>query len=241
MSVLALTGMLAITFVFWLGMSGTHFNESSTYVFGLIGLFITGAIFASTTYNMLNAKDTGIYWISFPASHLEKFLATLFFNVVVFTLVYTLLFFVLKSVSEAYINYLIKHSERLYSYEKIAWSRNAEITKMIPLFCYAFFIVQAAFLLGSASFKRFSFIITTIIVTGIIFLLGWYTFKIGKTAFGDGANFKLFTVRTNYENATYKEYELSGFLKTFIEIFLKYLLVPFLWLLTWFKLKEKEI
>lgn len=241
MSALALTGILGVGFVLWLSMSGTRYEESSTYVFGLIGLFITGAIFASTTYNMLNAKDTGIYWISFPASHLEKFLVTLFFNVVVFTVVYAALFFALKFASEAYISYLVKNGDRLYSYEKIVWSHSEEITKVIPVFCYAFFVIQAAFLLGSVSFKRFSFIITTVVIIGVLFLLGWYTFKIGKTAFNDEYNFNPFRVHSRYENGVYKEYELNASLKTVIELFLKYLLAPFLWLITWFKLKEKQL
>lgn len=241
MSVLALTGILGVTFVLWLSMSGTSYNEESAYIFGLIGLFITGAIFASTTYNMLNAKDTGIYWISFPASHLEKFLVTLFFNVVVFTVVYTALFFVLKFISEAYINYLIENGQRLYSYRRIDWSRSDGFSEAIPVFCYVFFVVQAAFLLGSISFKRFSFIITTIVIIGILFLLGWYAFKIGKIAFGNEYDFNPFRVQSHYENGAYKEYELNASLKACVELFLKFLLAPFLWLVTWFKLKEKQL
>src|SRR5690606_37850777 len=133
--------------------------------------------FASTTYSMLNAKDTGIYWISFPASHFEKLLVTLFYNVIVFTTVYVVIFFILKWISEAYIGYLIENGEKLYSYRKVDWFRNEEFTKAFPVFCYAFFGLQAVYILGSASFKKFSFIITTVLVAAFLFCFVYYISK----------------------------------------------------------------
>ncbi|MCH5600361.1 hypothetical protein [Niabella ginsengisoli] len=93
MSTLALLGLLGIVFLIWVATNGRRYDEDSLLITGMFGLFITGAVFASTTFSMLGSKDKGIYWISFPASHAEKLLANLFFNVIVFTLVYVCCFF----------------------------------------------------------------------------------------------------------------------------------------------------
>jgi len=235
MSVLALLGALGIVMAIWLASSGNHYREDNLYVIGLVVLFITGAIFASTSFNMLNAKDTGIYWITFPASHFEKLLVTLFFNIVVFTLVYAACFFVLKFLVEIYIQ------TNQYGYEKIDWARVLKPGPNVSYFLFAFFALQAAFILGSASFKRFSFIITLIIIAAALFLTIFYLVKLSKGMIPQGYYFDLTNVRSNGVDGVYKEYEMNSFLRNFIEVFLKYLFAPFLWLITWYKLREKEI
>lgn len=235
MSALALIGILGVAFALWLSMAGLRYEETSMYIMGMIGLFITGAIFASTSFSMLNSKDTGIYWISFPASHLEKFLVTIFFNVVVFTGVYMSCFYLLKFLAEVYIE------TRSMSYGKINWARSEEFTKAIPVFFSFFFVVQAAFLLGSASFKRFSFIRTIILLVGLIFIYWWVTFKVAAMFFPHGFIFNLTKLSTHAEDGSYKDYNLPGYFKVPVEVFFRYLLAPCIWVITWFKIREKQI
>lgn len=241
MSVLALMGLLGILFALWAGVGGNHYNEAVIYVFGLIGLFITGGIFASTSFTMLNAKDTGIYWISFPASHLEKFLVALFFNVIMFSATYFLCFELLKFLAEQYVEGLVKAYPLKYSYLKLDWLEKDGPRQAIPVFVCAFFSMQAAFLLGSIWFKRFSFIITTVIIAIAIFFTIFYLIKLSQGMLPDGYRYGVTNVTTDDGNGIYKLYEMNAGLKKSIEIFFKYLLTPFLWLITWYKLKEKEI
>ncbi len=222
MSALALLGLLGIVFTIWAVNGGKQYNEEVPYVIGLFGLFITGGVFASTAFNMLGTKDKGIYWISFPASHLEKFLAVLFFNLIVFSLVYLLCFSLLKMLAESYIQVLIDKYPGEYSYRKINWSRDENFSVVLLNFIYAFFAVQAVFLLGSVAFKRFSFIITIVLIAAFIFSFIFYITKIAK-AFPDH-NFDLFTVseRHTWGPGTYKEYVISPFLKKVCSYFLNF-------------------
>lgn len=242
MSVLALLGLLGIVFAFWAGVTGSQYSEESLYIIGLFGLFITGSIFASTAFNMLGSKDRGIYWISFPASHLEKFLATWFFNFIVFSLVYVACFFLLKAMAEMYVQMLISKEPLRYSYKQMNWSDMNGLGAVLPNFISTFFAVQAAFLLGSVAFKRFSFIITIVVIAVFLFLFIYYVSKIAHTAL-QGYNWNLFSLRDPYVQGevAYKEYTLSPVIRESILFFLKYLVAPFLWLITWFKLKEKQI
>lgn len=242
MSVFALLGLLGIVFVFWAANGGSHYSEEALYVIGLFGLFITGSIFASTAFNMLGSRDRGIYWISFPASHFEKFLATWFFNFVVFSIVYLLCFFLLKTAAESYVQTLINEDPVKYTYKKLEWKNENGMGTAIPYFMSAFFVVQAAFLLGSVAFKRFSFIITMVLIAVFMFLFIYYVSKIATIGFPD-YNFNIFSLREPYVRGkeTYKEYLLSPAIKESVLFFLKYLIAPFLWFITWIKLKEKQI
>ncbi|MEO6915407.1 MAG: hypothetical protein ABI151_06855, partial [Chitinophagaceae bacterium] len=71
-SALALLGLLSLIFVFWMSASFPRYGERDTYIIYLVGLIISGTIFASMSFNMLGAKDKGIYWMSIPATHFEK-------------------------------------------------------------------------------------------------------------------------------------------------------------------------
>ncbi|WP_346236268.1 hypothetical protein ABDK00_016315 [Niabella insulamsoli] len=244
-STLALLGLLGIIFMIWLSTTGDYFDENSLYVTGLFGLFITGSIFAGTTFNMLGAKDKGIYWISFPASHAEKLFTQLFFNVIVFTIVYACCFFLLKTLMEAYINFLVESDPSTYTFKRVNWKKVDGSGDMMPIFVSAFFAVQAAFLLGSVAFKRYAIIFTLIIVAVIFFSYIFYLSKISNYYF-KGFNFELFKLESyHYANSelkeTYKEYFVSPVLRETLVFFMKYLIAPFLWLITWFKLKEKQI
>ena len=106
-SVLALLGMLGLIMIFWVITDGKNYSEDSLYIIFLFGLFIAGAVFASMSFSMLGNKEKGTYWLSFPASHLEKLLCMIFYNVIVFTVVYCVCFFLVKSVAVAYVNSLV--------------------------------------------------------------------------------------------------------------------------------------
>ncbi|GAB3006968.1 hypothetical protein GCM10027051_03220 [Niabella terrae] len=242
MSTLALLGLLAIVFAIWLLTDGTHYEESNLYGVGLFGLFIIGAIFASNAFSMLGTKDKAIYWISFPASHLEKLLVVLFFNVIVFSLIYIVCFYLLKTLAMTYVDLMISREPHRFSLNPMDWTRPNGFGQVLPYFLYAFFGLQAAYLLGAASFKRFSFIITTIMVALLIFLVAYYTHKIYSSGF-KGYNFNIFELSENYSTAGdegRKVYTIPGYLKSSILFFLQFLIAPLLWLVTWFKLKEKQ-
>jgi hypothetical protein len=82
-SVLALFGLLSLVFAFWISATGPHFYEVGAYIIFLFGLFITGSVFASMSFNMLGSKDKGIYWLGIPATHLEKLICTIFYSTIV--------------------------------------------------------------------------------------------------------------------------------------------------------------
>lgn len=242
LSSIALFGILGVVFAFWIFGGGNTYREETLYLLGILGLFITGGIFASTSFASLNNKEKGVFSLAFPASHLEKLLTTLFFNVIVFTVVYALCFFLLKFIAEAAIAARIANNDS-YRYVKANWIKKGSLAKSIPILIYAFFALQSLFILGSIIFKRFAFVITAIIIIVLFFSWLFFSNKLMGTLYGrEEYNFLFSEIRKPEPSlSSYKVYELPASLQIVLGLILKYLLAPFFWLVTYFKLKEKQI
>ena len=245
LSTLALIGILALIFIFWLVTGGHHYDEENLYVIFIIGLYIAGAVFASTSFSMLAEKRQGVYWLGFPASHLEKLLTVLFFNLVVFTIVYSLCFFLIKTIAVTYLHSLIAENPLKYSYRLVDLKSENGLMSVFPNFLYGFFAVQSFYLLGSIYFSRFSFIITTVIGVAMFLLFMWFTISLITNSLPDGFNFggsyvSKFGKESGTDGGSYR-YPLPVLLLGTLSFLAKFVWAPVFWLITWFRLKEKEI
>jgi hypothetical protein len=241
-STLALLGMLGLGMFFWIIADGKSYSEDSLYVIFVFGLFIAGAVFASMAFSMLGNKEKGTYWLAFPASHLEKLICMIFYNVVVFTVVYCACFFFLKSMAVAYVNSLVAGDPQAYSFRRSVWDSNRSFLGILPYFIYCFFAVQAFYMLGSVYFPRFSFVITTIVGSALIFVFVYYSMELLKGSFNEGYSWNGDHLR-KYEGdfSTYQRYELSPVLTNLLSFGVKYIWAPVFWVVAWFRLKEKQI
>lgn len=240
-SILALLGMLGLIMVFWVITDGKHFSEDSLYIIFLFGLFIAGAVFASMSFSMLGSKEKGTYWLSFPASHLEKLLCMIFYNVVVFTIVYCLCFFLLKSAAVAYVSSLVAEKPTEYTFRRSVWDSNRSFLGIVPYFLYGFLAVQSFYLLGSVYFARYSFVITTIVGSVLIFLFSYYSVELIQSSLHgyswNGDHLRKY----DGDYSTYQRYNLSPVMTDLLGFFVKYIWAPVFWVVAWFRLKEKQM
>lgn len=239
-SVLALFALLALVFTFWIIGSAPNHHEEGTYIIMVFGLFIGGTIFASMSFSMLGSKDKGIYWLSVPATHFEKLVCTIFFTTIVFTLVYFLCFYMVKIIAVSFLQQYIKsHPSSVYS-EITNFNRG--FPSMIRYFIYAYFAVQSLYLLGSVYFSRYAFIITTVAGAFLIFVFVYYITRLEHQLLTD-ANWDIISVsKPNSSNRDqYFLYSVSPFLSNLIKYVFQFAWAPLFWIVTWFRLKEKEI
>jgi hypothetical protein len=240
-SVLALLGMLGLIMIFWVISDGRNYSEDSAYVIFVIGLYLAGAVFASMSFSMLGNREKGTYWLAFPASHLEKLITMIFYNVVVFTVAYCACFFLIKSVAVAYINSLVAEYPGTYSFRRSVWDSNRSFLGILPYFIYGFFAIQAFYLLGSVYFPRYAFVITTIIGSALIFLFTYYSVELLEKSFSgysfNGDHIRKYTAGHD----TYQRYNLSPVFKDLLGFAVKFIWAPVFWVVAWFKLKEKQI
>ena len=240
-SILALLGLLGLIIVFWVISSGPHYSEDSLYIIYLFGLYIAGAVFASMSFSMLGNKERGTYWLAFPASHLEKLLCMIFYNVIAFSIVYTLCFFLVKSVGVSYINALVADNPGVYTFRRSFWNSDRTFLNVMPYFLYGFFAVQSFYLMGSSFFARYSFVITTIVGSVLIFFFIWFTMELLQDSF-HGYSFNGDHIRKYEEGSvTYKLFGLSPFATSLLGFAVKFVWAPVFWLVTWFRLKEKQL
>lgn len=228
---LAMFGILAIVLTIWVLSDGRRYSEDSLYIIYLIGLFIMGCILASVSFSMLGDKAKGGYWLALPASHLEKLITVILFTSFLFFAVYSLCFFTLKAIAVTYIESKIAANPDQYSLRPVQWegaNKYDGFGIVFRSFIYGFFAVQALFLMGSAYFSKFGFIKTIIIAALIVFLFVLYTYKLGEWLIPKNTN------TGNLMEPSETTQEIFRWIVTLIW-------APLFWLITWFRLKEKEL
>jgi hypothetical protein len=244
-SMLALLALLGLVFLFWISTSSRVYREEGTYIIFIFGAYIAGSVFASMSFNMLGDKAKGSYWLGFPASHLEKLLSIIFYNVIFFTVVYCACFFLIKSVALTYVHYMVAAKPGDYSYDPMEWDHG--FGEVFTIFIYVFFALQAFYLLGSVYFSRFSFVITTVVGAAMLFAFALYSIYLSKNYLPDDYNWNgSYAVQnhiylSNNEPSINKRVELSPFTKDLLSYSVKFIWAPLFWVVAWFRLKEKEI
>ncbi len=240
LSSLALFGIMAFVFLFWFATSGPRYHEEALYGIFLFGLFIAGGVFASMAFQMLSAKDKGIYWLAFPASHLEKLVCAIFYSTIVFFIIYCACFLVLKTIFMSYLESRI--AEKLpITISRMNWEQKNGFGEAFPYFIYAFFAVQALYLLGSVYFSRFAFIKTTIAGALFIFIFILYVKEVSEFLLNNASwqGFKIVEYNSDYSSS--KQYNLSQTVKDTLKFLLCFAWAPIFWVTALFRLKEKEI
>ena len=231
LSVLALIGLLAIIFIFWAIANENRYDEEDTYIVFLTLLFGAGLIFASTTFGALSDKAKGTYWLSIPATHLEKLLCGIFYSLIAFLAVYLVSFFIIQQITFAFI--------RINPDNDIRYMSN--LKEPAILFFYIFLALQSLFILGSVYFERFAFIKTILAALFIIFLFMLAGIFFAKNLLPHNSGMRGLTSFSIYGDNEMKLYRLAPWIEDTIIALTKFIWAPVFWVATYFRLKEKEI
>ena len=239
LSALALIGLLILIFTIWwlANRYDYRFTETSTHIIFLIVLFVSGLVFASTTFATLGDKAKGIYWVSVPATAMEKLLCGFFYSCIVFMTLYLTGFWLIKHITF----FLIE----LNPQNKLIRADPNDISErvIIPNFLYAFLALQALFILGSVYFEKFAFIKTILVILFIGFIFVMFTIFLGHNLlprnFGAKGFSEFRVYDDNYEGA--RIYRLASWIGELIESLVRFIWIPVFLTAAYFRLKEKEI
>jgi hypothetical protein len=254
LSLLAIFGLLLC----WIGLSilvGEYhpLKDDIQYVTYVGGLYIVGCFYASMQFADLNSSSKGIIFLSIPASHLEKLLCAIFYSVVLFFVVYTIIFYLVDIPMVKIANHL--GYERFMASDHVPGASfifdkvirltdfyNGTYNSGFFFIFIAYFPVQSAFILGSVYFTRYSFIKTTI---ALLFIWAFFTLLIIK-------------VFSNLPPAGWRDeniaswghfdklgqinrVRISPWIEKLLDFLLSYTIPLVLWVVTYFRLKEKEV
>lgn len=238
----ALIGIMVIAMLIWILAGGKSYNENTLFNLYFVGMFITGAIFASISFEALGTPAKGISWLSLPASHTEKLVCAIVYNLVFFTIIYTICYIPIATCADMYIrNLAVKHAGiRIDHY--INWQGPRHASWAVTCYVFlGFFAVQALYLLGSVYFKKYAFISTSAVGALLIVLFIFLIRFLAKSFYSDNAYFNLIDAGSIPTGIWYKKYSLTEGISDTVIFLTKFIWAPFFWLVTWFRLKEKEI
>jgi hypothetical protein len=241
LSVLAFIGLLIAWFVFVILIEsdekmGHEIQEISYF----LSLFAIGTFYASQYFRDLGSRAKGINFLLVPASSFEKLLCSVLYTVIFFFVVFTTVFYLVDFLMVGISNALAGTDVTVVNVFKVGILRlDGQATVRLLFF---FFSIQAAFLLGSVYFEKYSFIKT--IISGfvgffIIFCLVYFLYEFlpkGEYHSGFLTSYRVYVDGVNDHLVKVPDWvgKTCGF------IFM-YAIAPFLWIVSYYRLKEKQV
>ncbi|OQP63484.1 hypothetical protein A3860_24390 [Niastella vici] len=246
----AIGGLLILWYSFLMMVNGDHPISGEIQVITYyVGLFLTGCLYASLIFSDLSDGPKGIQYLLLPASILEKLLTALLFGVILYFICYTVIYYVVDFPMVQLSNSILKtvaeqENKTPYPAEKVAnvfvsWKDGDNI---FIYFLLAYFAAQSIFLLGSVYFVRFQYIKTLVSGLVVFLILVFFVHKVLGLFMPQGGFFQPFTAyRVFDETKGSLSIKLPEWLSSMLIFLIKYSLAPYLWVVTYFRLKEKEV
>lgn len=257
-------GAIASLLLLWYGFlnivdSRGAANEEGQIIAYYVGLFITGSLYASLLFSDLANKPKGINFLAVPAAQLEKVLVMILYSVFIFFVCYTCIFYVVDFLMVKLNNAirLAAWKEELHGVEEVFKPRyvanvffrdfndgTGPYFDPLAMAFTLFFGVQGAYALGSIYFPAYSFIKTTI---ALLLLVLFYILVIAKVLYPilpqgyfDNGLTRFYPYSINGPNSE-KLVQVPSWVGQVIFGFFRYVLAPAFWVITYFRLKEKEV
>jgi len=247
LSLLAIAALITAFFAFEISFTPVDFDFGSQFSIYYIGLYIVGCLYGSTVFSALSHRRKAIQYLTFPASTPEKLFCSMFFGVILFFIAYVTVFYIVDIPMVALNNMLLRrHNASPDSYTKVI-NVFSNLGGPIPnnglRFLTVFFTIQSAYILGGLYFPRFSFITTSIFLVFFTFLLWLFADRMVIAflpATWDGNEF--FYWHSFDPTGNYREIvELPSVMGNIIRFLLIYSWPFWLWLVIYYRLKEKEV
>jgi len=230
LSVLAYFGLVTLWYLCGILISGTkRLPEDIQLATFYFSLFTIGTFYASQYYSDLGSKAKGSHFLLVPASSFEKFLCSLLYTVVLFSLFLAAAFYIADIIMVYGANAFAAADPKISKSEVVNVFKQELIRfdSQLAINLFLFFLsVQSVFLFGSVYFRKYNFI-KTIITCFVIFLLCLLAVYIIHVLFPDLGEGDFFD-------------RAESWLPRVLQV-LAYAAAPVLWAFTYFKLKAKHV
>ena len=248
LSVLAFFGLLITWFVFTMltEFDDRPMGRGAQQVTFFLSLFAVGTFYSSQYFRDLGSRAKGINFLLVPASAFEKLLCSLLYTVLLFFVVFTAAFYLVDFLMVAIANTLpgqekLDEKTNVINVFKVIIIRfNEDSTINFLLF---FFSVQAVFLLGSVYFEKYSFIKTIIscFVAGFLLFCFMYFFSEQLLPDGDYRQGFFTSYRVHVDGVNDHLVQVPRWIGEVFRFLVMYAAAPFLWIVTYYRLKEKQV
>jgi hypothetical protein len=246
LSVIAFIGLLIAWFIFTLlvdpGDAIGKGMQMTTYFFLL---FAVGSFYANQYFRDLGSRARGINFLLVPASAFEKILCGLLYTVVLFFVVFTSAFYLVDalmvSIAEGFLAVNTPEKDKglvnIFEAASLPFDDQSGINILL-----IFFAIQSAFLLGSVYYAKYSFIKTIISGFVVFFIIFCFVYFLSDLMpKGEYANGFLMSYRIDNQDKDDYLVRIPGWLGQAVYFLLMYGTTPFLWIVTYVRLKEKQV
>jgi hypothetical protein len=250
LAVLAFIGLLITWFVFSIltGFDNIPMGRQVQTITFYFLLFAVGTFYASQYFNELGARPKAINFLLVPASAFEKLLCSLLYTVILFLVAFTACYYVADILMVGVANALPANTvivgepspSVVNVFDMISIPFNSD-----TMFNFLFFFlsIQSAFLLGSVYFEKYSFIKTIIsgfIVGFIVFCLVFFFYE---ELLPPGYHLKGFLTSylVHVDGVNDRLVQIPAWIGRVLHFLVMYAIAPFLWIVTYYRLKEKQV
>jgi hypothetical protein len=244
LSVIAFIGLMITWFVFTMLVdSDNPMDKGMQLITFCFSLFAVGSFYASQYFRDLGSRAKGINFLLVPASAFEKILCCLLYTVVLFFVVFIAAFYVADILMVTIVKSFVATDApgrgllNIFDATNLPFEGGSTINVLL-----IFFAIQSAFLLGSVYFEKYSFIKTIIsgfVVFFVIFCFLFFLYDLmPKGGFADG-----YLTSYRIDNNGKDDYlvTIPRWIGQILYYALMYGIAPFLWIVTYYRLKEKQV
>ena len=205
-----------------------------------IFFYISGFVFAARMFKVFGYTPGGMHYLLIPATHLEKLVTSILLSTVYYFIMLLITYiigsFLGTTIGNAIFSLNNPVSLDLFQMDSVtkAWGNNVVKQEGFWNIFFSFALIQSVFLTGSVYFKRNVIGRTFLAFILVCILLGIIEVLIFRLTFGslnlNGQSFNLSIsgdkLFPGFESATQV---------------LKYMMIPFFWLVSYFRLTEKQV
>ncbi len=198
-------------------------------------LIIAGYFTAANAFRIFGHTPGGMHYLLIPATHTEKLVTSILINTIYFFVAFLITYIAGAAIGISLDNLIFGHNYPIqFNLFTDKFSNQLDLEFLWWSF-YAFAIVQAIAITGSLYFKRSAAMKTLLSLFIIFVVLGIFEISILKLMFGT------YEISNRTFNLSPHDIEeLFPALKTIFKI-IGYLILPFFWSVSYFRLTEKQV
>lgn len=215
-------------------LAGPHEKSIAVQIF----LFISGFIFAARMFKVFNYTPGGMHYLLIPATHLEKLITAILLTTVYFFAM-ILLTYVIGTTLGTTLGNLFWGSNNPLHFELLQSAGNYSVYQQSDMTLLNTFIafagIQSVFMLGSIYFKGNAIGKTMLVIIAVSILFGLIELLLLKVTFGTyNIGSQTYNINITSTEDLFPGIEIIGQI-------LKYALIPFFWIVSYFRLTEKQV
>lgn len=238
---LALASILLIWMSLFLSFRNPGiFREKSQVWHYFLFLLLSGCVSANFLFSNLSSKSKSINFLLLPASTAEKMICAFLFGIVFFWIAYTIIFYAVDYPMVHISNALYGTHWPVINIFTIDKYENPLFNHACSVMFYEVLICHAICVTGSFYFRQYSFFKTAVVML-VIWVLIVLAFMTSPMFFPKGGFYESVLAFEVLDYSGNKLLEVPSWFRFLIIAFFSYGIAAWLWIVSYLKMKEREI